>query len=163
MRNHLLILLTQFPWFGFFKFINTWIIYIRCYDQIHHRIIIDLVEEHYTNTLLLIQNPNSKSRIVNAMERFDCEEFPGFQTVGPREGCMVTRKPPLSRLQRRAPCPLLLKPTTRECRSVNQTSETSKLGSYLSSKDPIPLLSPLVLPSMLQSDAIHHDTMPNSH
>ncbi|KAL8533569.1 hypothetical protein ACS0TY_009824 [Phlomoides rotata] len=78
------------------------------------------------------------------MERLDSDEFPGFQRVGPREGCIATGKPPLSRLQRRAPCPLLLKTT-----SSDETSGTSK--------DPIPLLSPLVLPSML------HHKIPNSH
>ncbi|KAK4430112.1 hypothetical protein Salat_1311900 [Sesamum alatum] len=105
------------------------------------------------------------------MESFD-SEFPGFQTLVPGDEFVVTRKPPLSRLQRRAPCPLQLKPASSECRSVvkpigsNKDSSSAAAGaastvnSYFSSKDPIPLLSPLVLPTTLE---IQHETMAKSH
>ncbi|KAI3467211.1 hypothetical protein Pfo_023874 [Paulownia fortunei] len=89
------------------------------------------------------------------MESFETE-FPGFQTLAPRDEFVVPRRPPLSRLQRRAPCPLQLKPASSECRSAiksiggNKESSLSSAGastvaSYFSSKDPIPLLSPLVI------------------
>lgn len=68
------------------------------------------------------------------------------------------------RLQRRAPCPLQVKPiasfksmgmsiTSNSSSSAAATSSpTSSLNTfYHTSKDPIPLLSPLVLPSLLES------------
>lgn len=76
----------------------------------------------------------------------------------------------LSRLQKRAPCPLqLIKPNNKasslECKSaskamgynLNSSSSSSAAAakssssSFSQNKDPIPLLSPLVLPSMLES------------
>lgn len=118
--------------------------------------------------------PNTISRLLNVMESFGTE-FPGFQTLAPRDEFVVTRKPPLSRLQRRAPCPLQLKPASSECRSAvksiggnkesssSSSAGTSTVGSYFSSKDPIPLLSPLVLPSMLETPVIQQETMAKSH
>ncbi|KAL0396891.1 UNVERIFIED_CONTAM: ACT domain-containing protein ACR4 [Sesamum calycinum] len=112
-----------------------------------------------------------RNRLTNAMESLD-SEFPGFQTLVPRDEFVVTQKPPLSRLQRRAPHPLQLKPPSSECRSVVKSIGSTKdssssaagavsiVNSYFSSKDPIPLLSPLVLPSMLE---IQQETMTKSH
>ncbi|KAK4410420.1 ACT domain-containing protein ACR4 [Sesamum angolense] len=112
-----------------------------------------------------------QNRLTNAMESLD-SEFPGFQTLVPRDEFVVTQKPLLSRLQRRAPHPLQLKPPSSECRSVVKSIGSTKdssssaagavsiVNSYFSSKDPIPLLSPLVLPSMLE---IQQETMTKSH
>ncbi|PIN16089.1 hypothetical protein CDL12_11256 [Handroanthus impetiginosus] len=106
------------------------------------------------------------------MDRFD-NEFSGFQTISPRDEFVASQKPPLSRLQRRAPHPLQLKPASSECvssiKSIGGNKESSSSAvaaagaSYFSSKDPIPLLSPLVLPSMLESPVIQQDTMSKSH
>lgn len=94
-------------------------------------------------------------------------EFPGFQICVHKEEYAFQR--PLSRLQKRAPCPLqLIKPNNKasslECKSaskamgynMNSSSSAaaaakSSSSSFSQNKDPIPLLSPLVLPFMLES------------
>ncbi|XP_031272836.1 uncharacterized protein LOC116131306 [Pistacia vera] len=104
------------------------------------------------------------------MEEESGEEFPGFQIGVHKEEFVFKR--PLSRLQRRAPCPLQLsKPNASsvECKGASKamgcnlnssssstpqsssSSSSSSFSSFYQSKDPIPLLSPLVLPSMLES------------
>ncbi|CAH8348227.1 unnamed protein product [Eruca vesicaria subsp. sativa] len=72
--------------------------------------------------------------------------FPGFQ-MSVHNDDSVFRRSLSCRLQRRAPCPLLLPP-----RPPLSTVATSTSASELcrNGTDPIPLLSPLVLPSMLQ-------------
>ncbi|KAK9934958.1 hypothetical protein M0R45_022078 [Rubus argutus] len=97
-------------------------------------------------------------------------EFPGFQTCAHKDDTMFRRQ--LSRLQRRAPCPLQLiikqlpnNNASSGCTghgmhhsptSTSNSSSSSSLNSliYQTSKDPIPLLSPLVLPSLLESACI---------
>lgn len=95
-------------------------------------------------------------------------EFPGFQICVHKEERVLQR--PLSRLQRRAPCPLQLvkhnnNASSLEFKSASKTmgcslnssaaaaakSSSSSFSSFYQNKDPIPLLSPLVLPSMLES------------
>lgn len=89
-------------------------------------------------------------------------DFPGFQTCIHKDEFEFRK--PLSRLQRRAPCPLQIKPNaivdlTQDAlaatgRSINSSSPPvapPSFNSFYHSKDPIPLLSPLVLPSLLQS------------
>ncbi|KAB2600630.1 hypothetical protein D8674_037284 [Pyrus ussuriensis x Pyrus communis] len=81
-------------------------------------------------------------------------EFPGFQTCPHKDDNNVFRRH-LSRLQRRAPCPLQLNPTKNassgcsgmqnSTASSSTSSSSSSLSSFCQSKDPIPLLSPLVL------------------
>ncbi|KAJ0094629.1 hypothetical protein Patl1_16639 [Pistacia atlantica] len=89
------------------------------------------------------------------MEEESGEEFPGFQIGVHKEEYVFKR--PLSRLQRRAPCPLqLIKPNASsvECKGASKAmgcNLNSSSSSFYQSKDPIPLLSPLVLPSMLES------------
>lgn len=84
-------------------------------------------------------------------------EFPGFfpAALAPqRDEFVVAPSPPLSRLQRRAPRPLHLRKPATTCpvKSIgaDKESSSSSSASCFSSKDPIPLLSPLVLPSMLE-------------
>ncbi|XVE85702.1 hypothetical protein DITRI_Ditri17bG0111800 [Diplodiscus trichospermus] len=101
-------------------------------------------------------------------------EFPGFQICVHKDERLFKRS--LSRLQRRAPRPLLVKPNASfqrkvaseamEC-SLNSTSSSapstaaaatssSSCNSLIyQSKDPIPLLSPLVSPSFLESSYLH--------
>ncbi|KAL1551163.1 hypothetical protein AAHA92_19041 [Salvia divinorum] len=91
-------------------------------------------------------------------------EFPGFQILTPRDEVMS----PLSRLQRRAPRPLQLKPSTMKPNAGGKeaaasSSTAAAVSSYFSSKDPIPLLSPLVLPSMIEPQPIQQETMAKSH
>ncbi|MBA0738548.1 hypothetical protein Gogos_011886 [Gossypium gossypioides] len=98
-------------------------------------------------------------------------EFPGFQICVHKEELVFRR--PLSRLQRRAPRPLQIKPNADGKASPSQamdfnlksssssssaaaTSSTS-FSSFYQSKDPIPLLSPLVLPTLLQSSYLHQE------
>ncbi|KAG8498804.1 hypothetical protein CXB51_005143 [Gossypium anomalum] len=99
-------------------------------------------------------------------------EFPGFQICVHKEELVFRR--PLSRLQRRAPRPLQIKPNADGKASASQamdfnlkssssssvavaaTSSTS-FSSFYQSKDPIPLLSPLVLPTLLQSSYLHQE------
>lgn len=95
-------------------------------------------------------------------------EFPGFQTfIIPKDEFAIVKRP-LSRLQRRAPRPLQLNPTSKTNNSLDykgallnklMDSSESSSTSYSScyhSKDPIPLLSPLVLPSLLESTTKSH-------
>ncbi|KAK5839314.1 uncharacterized protein LOC108478983 [Gossypium arboreum] len=99
-------------------------------------------------------------------------EFPGFQICVHKEELVFRR--PLSRLQRQAPRPLQIKPNADGKASPSQamdfnlkssssssvavaaTSSTS-FSSFYQSKDPIPLLSPLVLPTLLQSSYLHQE------
>ncbi|KAL7091216.1 hypothetical protein ACP275_12G091700 [Erythranthe tilingii] len=99
------------------------------------------------------------------MESIFDSEFPGFlpANIAPRDEFVAARRAPLSRLQRRAPGPLQLKPaSTSEVKPTggnNKDSSPSIVDSCYSSKDPIPLLSPLVLPSMLDSPLIRHESI----
>ncbi|WMV07584.1 hypothetical protein MTR67_000969 [Solanum verrucosum] len=98
----------------------------------------------------------------------DEHEFPGFQTcIIPKDEFAIVKRP-LSRLQRRAPRPLQLKPSNSSnnnsldykgalLNKLMDSSESSALySSCCHSKDPIPLLSPLVLPSLLESTTKSH-------
>lgn len=87
-------------------------------------------------------------------------DFPGFQTQVPKQDNNKVKviRSPLSRLQRRAPRPLQLKPAAAaksggynaDCSSSSSSSSFGSCYNHMS-KDPIPLLSPLVLPSLLES------------
>ncbi|KAL2546273.1 uncharacterized protein Fot_15830 [Forsythia ovata] len=93
------------------------------------------------------------------MEASD-NEFPGFQSLVPTNEYAIAQKPSLSRLQRRAPGRLQLNLANNlECKAAVRSSEgnidsSSIISPYFPSKDPIPLLSPLVLPSMIESPII---------
>ncbi|CAI9785311.1 unnamed protein product [Fraxinus pennsylvanica] len=93
------------------------------------------------------------------MEATDIE-FPGFQCSVPSKEFAIAQKPSLSRLQRRAPHRLQLNLASNlECKGAVMSSggnidSSSTISPYFPSKDPIPLLSPLVLPSMLESPII---------
>ncbi|XP_024042064.1 uncharacterized protein LOC18044372 [Citrus clementina] len=76
-------------------------------------------------------------------------EFPGFQICVHKEEYAFQR--PLSRLQKRAPCPLQLNMNSSSSAAAAAKSSSSSFSSFSQNKDPIPLLSPLVLPSMLES------------
>lgn len=87
-------------------------------------------------------------------------EFPGFQICVHKDDFVFRSS--LSRLQRQAPSPLQLKPTVPSACNVaskpfvgssnsSSSPSPSSLNSFYHSKDPIPLLSPLVLPSLLDS------------
>lgn len=80
----------------------------------------------------------------------------------------------MSRLRQKAPCPLPLKPQIL----LEQRAESSEMGCGLSSsmsssssssfyqnKDPIPLLSPLVMPSLISNVAARasQDNATRSH
>nr|DAD35108.1 TPA_asm: hypothetical protein HUJ06_005748 [Nelumbo nucifera] len=91
-------------------------------------------------------------------------EFPGFHIFVPKDE-FLSRKL-LSRLQRKAPTPLPLKPATPlECMDrakalgwnldCSSSSSSSSSGFY-HDKTPIPLLSPLVLPSLPEPSAIQN-------
>ncbi|KAJ6982354.1 hypothetical protein NC653_025458 [Populus alba x Populus x berolinensis] len=86
------------------------------------------------------------------------EEFPGFQTCVHREELEYRR--PLSRLQRRAPCQLQIKANNKAPLECKTSAATSSFNSFYHSKDPIPLLSPLVLPSLLESSYIQQGNPP---
>ncbi|KAK7275023.1 hypothetical protein RIF29_16129 [Crotalaria pallida] len=97
-------------------------------------------------------------------------EFPGFQIYSHRDEFVVIRSS-MSRLQKRAPCPLQIKPSaiTSNCNgahnsivdgSTSSSSNSSSLNSFFSSKDPIPLLSPLVV---LESSCIREENAAKSH
>ncbi|WCJ22064.1 hypothetical protein M5689_004169 [Euphorbia peplus] len=94
-------------------------------------------------------------------------DFPGFQTCIHKDDFEFRR--PLSRLQRRAPIPLQIKPNvnlgsqqgtpqTVGCSITSLTSTSadssstpvSSINSFYPSKDPIPLLSPLGSPAYIQ-------------
>jgi len=92
-------------------------------------------------------------------------EFPGFQIYSHKDEFVFRRS--MSRLQKRAPCPLQIKPneiTSFACsgaqNSMGTTSTSSSLNSFFTSKDPIPLLSPLVL---LQSTSTREENNAKSH
>ncbi|GAA0166963.1 hypothetical protein LIER_22003 [Lithospermum erythrorhizon] len=99
-------------------------------------------------------------------------EFPGFQNTTPIYDIMPNKRT-LSRLQRQAPAPLPLgknEPTIflDQCKkgaiistgcnvdvsSSLSSSSSSSCASFFCSKDPIPLLTPLALPSMLETPTI---------
>ncbi|KAF5752000.1 hypothetical protein HS088_TW02G01019 [Tripterygium wilfordii] len=99
------------------------------------------------------------------MESSSCTEFPGFQACIHKDDneYMIGRSVSLSRLQRRAPRPLQVKPkSSLECKgdsnsasSAASSSSSAMINSfYHRNKDPIPLLSPLVLPCLLESSFI---------
>ncbi|WVZ12955.1 hypothetical protein V8G54_017485 [Vigna mungo] len=96
-------------------------------------------------------------------------EFPGFQIYSHKDEFVFRRS--MSRLQKRAPCPLQIKPNEIKsfaCSGEQNSMETastssstsSSLNSFFTSKDPIPLLSPLVL---LQSTSIREENTAKSH
>ncbi|KDP41356.1 hypothetical protein JCGZ_15763 [Jatropha curcas] len=87
-------------------------------------------------------------------------DFPGFQT-GIHKAEFEYRKP-LSRLQSRAPYPLQIKPNS-QATSSSSMAAVSSFNSFYHNKDPIPLLSPLVLPSLLQSAYVQEGNTANSH
>ncbi|CAN6937887.1 hypothetical protein Bca4012_101388 [Brassica carinata] len=78
------------------------------------------------------------------------DPFPGFEMSFHKDDSIFRRSQSCRRLQRRAPCPLSLPP--RPPPSAEPPSATGVSTSALcqNGTDPIPLLSPLVLPSMLQ-------------
>ncbi|ESW25467.1 hypothetical protein PHAVU_003G038500 [Phaseolus vulgaris] len=96
-------------------------------------------------------------------------EFPGFQIYSHKEEFVLRRS--MSRLQKRAPCPLQIKPneiTAFACNGAQNSmattstssSTSSSLNSFFTSKDPIPLLSPLVL---LESTSTREENTAKSH
>ncbi|KAK2376104.1 hypothetical protein P8452_48206 [Trifolium repens] len=72
-------------------------------------------------------------------------EFPGFQIYSHRDELMFRNS--ITRLQKRAPCPLQIKSYNGTQNSIGNgsTSSSTSLNSFFTSKDPIPLLSPLVV------------------
>lgn len=108
------------------------------------------------------------------MEGSDSKEFPGFQILPPKGGEFVKIRT-LSRLQRQAPRPLQLKPPSAssvECKgavkstaysSAADSASQSTFASCYHSKDPIPLLSPLVLPSLLEPRYVQGENSVKSH
>ncbi|CAO2828352.1 unnamed protein product [Amaranthus hypochondriacus] len=96
--------------------------------------------------------------------------FPGFQKFDPKEEYVPLRRA-LSRLQRRAPRPLQLKPSvsfksegtpkllghSTSSSSSSTVVVASSLNSFYQNKDPIPLLSPLVSPSFLDKYSFIHN------
>ncbi|KAF8021376.1 hypothetical protein BT93_G1727 [Corymbia citriodora subsp. variegata] len=87
-------------------------------------------------------------------------EFPGFQMSVHKDVHACRR--PMSRLRQKAPCPLPLKPQI----SLQGRAESGEMGcglslsmssssssSFYQNKDPIPLLSPLVMPSLMSNAA----------
>lgn len=93
------------------------------------------------------------------MDGTDGDDFPGFQIMVLEEDKVKVR-PQLSWLQGRAPVPLQVKPAAamemerdiaaalKSCGYINaDPSPFSSTTSSYQNKDPIPLLSPLVLPS----------------
>ncbi|OMO93605.1 hypothetical protein CCACVL1_06436 [Corchorus capsularis] len=89
-------------------------------------------------------------------------EFPGFQICVPKDELVVFRRSLSSRLQRRAPRPLLVESKVAAASASAAVggggggATSSSYNSFIyQSKDPIPLLSPLVLPSLLESSYLH--------
>ncbi|CAH8363855.1 unnamed protein product [Eruca vesicaria subsp. sativa] len=78
------------------------------------------------------------------------DPFPGFEMSFHKDDSIFRRS--LScRLQRRAPCPLLLPPRPPPSTEAPPPATSVSTSTFCqNSRDPIPLLSPLVLPSMLQ-------------
>lgn len=95
-------------------------------------------------------------------------EFPGFQTCIPKDEFAVLKRT-LSRLQMRAPRPLQLKTSSSSLDfkgALLRPMDSSSSASYPScchSKDPIPLLTPLVLPSLLESACMQEENIAKSH
>ncbi|OWM75872.1 uncharacterized protein LOC116212245 [Punica granatum] len=102
------------------------------------------------------------------MEQESGTEFPGFRTyLLHRDEHTCRRLPPTpTRLQRRAPCPLNLNNGSNHnlgCFSIDSSASSSLTSSgsganeasasFYAGKDPIPLLSPLVImpPSLTDS------------
>ncbi|XP_020210947.1 uncharacterized protein LOC109795812 [Cajanus cajan] len=94
-------------------------------------------------------------------------EFPGFQIYTHKDEFVLRRS--MSRLQKRAPCPLQIKPNvimSSSCSGAQNsmenasTSTSSSLNSFFTNKDPIPLLSPLVV---LESTSIREENTAKSH
>ncbi|KAF8096346.1 hypothetical protein N665_0312s0033 [Sinapis alba] len=78
------------------------------------------------------------------------DPFPGFEMSVHNDDC-VFRRSLSCRLQRRAPCPLLLPPRPPPSKEAPpSTTGVSTSALCQNGTDPIPLLSPLVPPSMLQ-------------
>ncbi|ESQ28347.1 hypothetical protein EUTSA_v10019523mg [Eutrema salsugineum] len=79
------------------------------------------------------------------------DPFPGFEMSCHKDDC-VFRRSLSCRLQRRAPCPLLLPPRPPlSAEAPSATGVSASASAFCQNgTDPIPLLSPLVLPSMLQ-------------
>ncbi|KAL7240719.1 hypothetical protein ACSBR2_006382 [Camellia fascicularis] len=112
--------------------------------------------------------------MISTMEGSE-NDFPGFQTALPKDVFVPRRR--LSRLQAQAPRPLQLKPSpssefksssnSKGCNLDSSSSSSlllsSSFTSYYNSKDPIPLLSPLVLPSLLDSAHMKQENTAKSH
>ncbi|KAL5828586.1 hypothetical protein ACOSQ3_018054 [Xanthoceras sorbifolium] len=93
--------------------------------------------------------------------------FPGFQTISAhKEEYEYVFRRPLSKLQSRAPCPLqlIIKPiaSSLECKGASNSSSAAPPSSSFTSV-PIPLLAPLVLPSLLDSSIIQEGNTAKSH
>ncbi|XP_019057110.1 PREDICTED: uncharacterized protein LOC109116338 [Tarenaya hassleriana] len=106
------------------------------------------------------------------------DHFPGFKTSFHKDDYCIFKRTLSCRLQRKAPCRLLLPPkpstntssfsyslssrssaeTTAELAGVPPPAAAAAFVSacHQNNKDPIPLLSPLVLPSMLQPNPTSH-------
>ncbi|KAJ7943300.1 hypothetical protein O6P43_032875 [Quillaja saponaria] len=104
------------------------------------------------------------------MEGSSADNFPGFQTCTHRDEFEFRKS--LSRLQQRAPRPIQIKTTTPSsgcnggqnsigCNSKSCSSTSSSMNSFFS-KDPIPLLSPLVLP-LVESTCTREENTAKSH
>ncbi|XAR55950.1 hypothetical protein NMG60_11036208 [Bertholletia excelsa] len=102
------------------------------------------------------------------------KDFPGFQNVVPRDDFKSKRT--LSRLRSRAPRPLQLKPSdSLQCKSspssngfnLDSSSSSSSSSSFASynyrGEEPKPLLSPLVLPSLIESACMKEEAAAKSH
>ncbi|KAJ7953946.1 hypothetical protein O6P43_025580, partial [Quillaja saponaria] len=99
---------------------------------------------------------------VAMMEDTSADQFPGFQTCTHRDEFEFRRC--LSRLQRRAPRPIQIKITTSSAcigPQNSSSSASSSMNSFFNNKDPIPLLSPLVLP-LLESSCIQEENTPKT-
>ncbi|KAJ0241339.1 Uncharacterized protein HA466_0217530 [Hirschfeldia incana] len=80
------------------------------------------------------------------------DPFPGFEMSFHKDDSIFRRSQSCRRLQRRAPCPLSLPPRPPPSAEApsSATGVISTSALCQNGTDPIPLLSPLVLPSMLQ-------------
>jgi len=85
-------------------------------------------------------------------------EFPGFQIYNHRDELVYRNS--MSRLQKRAPCPLQINPNMKSSTCNGNGSTPSSLNSFFTSKGPIPLLSPLVV---LESTSIREENNAKSH
>ncbi|KAI4386424.1 hypothetical protein MLD38_004356 [Melastoma candidum] len=86
-------------------------------------------------------------------------EFPGFRNFV-HEDVRACRRPSISRLRQRAPVLLQLKPTALSSTEMSSSSLSTSASSslYYQSKDPIPLLSPLVImPSLVSNGYVHQE------